>query len=90
MSKQRETFEAWIIDGRNSADLTWDDIRSKYVNWIIDAEWEAWQASRAAALEECLSIAKKQEDAAASLGYAEEGWAFKKVADAVGALKEQS
>jgi hypothetical protein len=45
MSKQRETFEAWFAGSKLGP-------RRSEADWNYHAAWEAWQASRAAALEE--------------------------------------
>lgn len=51
MSKQREAFEKW------AAELDCTDSR-----WELEGHWLAWQASRAAALEEAARIVEKAED----------------------------
>jgi len=49
MSKQREEFEAWAADNTFYAVARTGD---GYVSTVLQLAWMAWQASRAAALEE--------------------------------------
>jgi len=79
MSKQREAFEAW------ASQWVWFSADSK------DAAWEAWQASRSAALEEavheCNALWHKWARQEYRVGIYGEAY---DCAGAIRALKEQS
>ena len=96
MSKQREAFEAWFADSKLGP-------RRSEADWSYHAAWEAWQASRAAALEEAAALcelargqslqaveqlgAEESHEACAAIGGAQQA---SKLRDALIALKEQS
>jgi len=81
MSKQREAFDKWYEDTFGQPQL--------------DGDFAIWQASRAAALEECEALADRvkrelQEDSKPGGYLYVGGQGAGVVADAIRALKEQS
>ncbi|NOV28029.1 hypothetical protein E5S69_31580 [Cupriavidus necator] len=88
MSKQREGFEAWLVGSKRGYRDEKHGVCS-YDPGALHRYWEAWQASRAAALEEAAGICDERsmffsgsDDAAMFNAEA--------CADAIRALKEQS
>jgi hypothetical protein len=54
MSESRSEFEAWAKLGSDFPEVVFADERGKYPTDHHQMQWEAWQASRRAALEEAI------------------------------------
>ena len=82
MSKQRETFEVWAKD--EGYNINRVDERPHLYNWAsTQCCWDAWQASRAATLEEAAETCR-------SMGIQYQSVHMHSCEHAIRALKKQS
>lgn len=58
---EREQFEAWLRDKKFPVLPVWKDGKP-FQNYALELMWDAWQASRRAALEEACAAIKAEDD----------------------------
>jgi hypothetical protein len=56
----REKFEKWLKELHQDESLNFKIDGTIYDDWVIHAYWEAWEASRNAALAEVMALCAKE------------------------------